>query len=57
MTEKKPKTVESLLTNRIMDNSGQCFITEALSAIFMPKIEYAVVFPEIREHFSYQNEF
>ena len=23
-----------------MDNSGRCFITEVLSAIFMPKIEY-----------------
>ena len=31
---------ENPLTNRIMNNSGRRFITEAPSAVFMPQIEY-----------------
>ena len=36
-----------------MDNSGRCFITEVLSAIFMPKIEYRTSLLRNEERFFY----
>ncbi len=39
-----------------MDNSGRCFITEALSAIFMPKIEYRTSLLRNEERFFISDE-
>lgn len=39
-----------------MDNSGRCFITEALSAIFMPKIEYRISLLSNEERFFISDE-
>ena len=39
-----------------MDNSGRCFITEALSAIFMPKIEYCTSLLSNEERFFISDE-
>ena len=39
-----------------MDNSGRCFITEALSAIFMPKIEYRTSLLSNEERFFISDE-
>ena len=40
-----------------MDNSGRCFITsEALSAIFMPKIEYRISLLSKGERFLFSDE-
>ena len=39
-----------------MDKSGRCFITEALSAIFMPKIEYRTSLLSNEERFFISDE-
>ena len=39
-----------------MDNSGRCFITEALSAIFMSKIEYRTSLLSNEERFFISDE-
>ena len=39
-----------------MDKSGRCFITEALSAIFMPKIEYRTSLFSNEERFFISDE-
>ena len=39
-----------------MENSGRCFITEALSAIFMPKIEYRTSLLSNEERFFISDE-
>ena len=39
-----------------MDNSGRCFITEALSAIFMPKIKYRISLLSNEERFFISDE-
>lgn len=39
-----------------MDKSGRCFITEALSAIFMPKIEYRTSLLSNEERFFISKE-
>lgn len=58
MTKNNPQAVESLLTNKL--NNGQkrtvFHTSEALSAIFMPKIEYRTTLLSNEERFSFSRE-